>query len=218
MQERPDADPHFHFGALVSRISHRWRSIVLVTANAWMWIRCNPYSKASVERAAEYLSRSKAMPVDIHIARLVAPIDLGLFQDSVLNMERCHWLCIESRDNRSLDSVLEYTSHQMAPLLRSLTLSCRGFELSFTGALFPFGAPQLKIVQLACLGPNTADFCLPAFQSVTHMELKYPDPADEDESDALGRFLAALKSLHHLELTFEERLPLPQQPIVLLSL
>ncbi|KZP16999.1 hypothetical protein FIBSPDRAFT_1047115 [Athelia psychrophila] len=236
---QPDA---LRFGELVSHVSRRWRSIALATPNLWTNIRCchikgnTPHSssisggrfvqeypwsecKGWEERAAVYFSRSRSLPIDIHIRGLYpqdfTPAFLRLLNDHI---SRCSKSFFERVPPNIMPWLLELLERQPIPLLRSFALTGLLPGTTVEAKPFPFGAPLLTTAQLGKIQPRYLHHFMPAFASVTSLRLTYIFLEDHEAYNFLRDGLMNLKSLYHLELQLEIFEPLSSPdplPIVL---
>ena len=215
-----------HFGELVSHVSGRWRSAALATPNLWTTVRyIQPYGMESTPLASDdlelqrfiaYLSRSRLAPVDIIVASY-AELDFPseIFQLLGYHVAHCRSLKIQLKGRRQ---ILEYVSRQAMPILRSFSLSDFG-EIIFSCPFLPSGAPVLKYLSLDDVDFETVQrFCLPAFQSVSHLTLETSIwDQDMERYLSLRGVLMALPSLSHLVLVSESMIA-DGPPIVLPTL
>ncbi|KAF7978773.1 hypothetical protein HWV62_44814 [Athelia sp. TMB] len=230
--------PKYHFGELVSHVSHRWRRIALTTP--WLWAEIRVATKQSnfpwplmsgqleerpkigfkslTESVAHYLSRSKSIPVEIYFSdfcdRDVAPDLL-----KILGHHNGHFQSFNlfTRKSKNLEQILESVSHQEATLLESFSVG-ETKEMQFTSRLFPHGAPRLRTVHLHSFDITTSPLCLPAFGSVSHLKLSNLNIEDRVAYGCFRGFLGALQTLSHLELSILFFAQLDLLPIVLPSL
>ncbi|KZP32198.1 hypothetical protein FIBSPDRAFT_944271 [Athelia psychrophila] len=217
-----EKDSRVHFGTLVSQISHRWRSIALTTQRLWIYIPIGALQPSTSQvhpsesqgwrdRASLHLSRSRPLPVDIHIKYLMAD-DLAhqFCPNSIFGhlMKRCHRLFIDP-SIEFMPRLLDYLSCHHMPLLSWISLSCTQEDedddeyIEFEGPFFPLGSPALRTVHLDTIDITSLPSCLLDMSSVTSLRLTNL-PINCHRRYALFRDgLTSLKALSHLELEFE---------------
>ncbi|KAF7979026.1 hypothetical protein HWV62_44007 [Athelia sp. TMB] len=222
----PDETNEPHFGVLVSHVSSHWRKISLGAPQLWSRL-CFFRSKFSffepnraesttravnwTARATAFLSRSKMSPLDISVIGFRLEDFSAEFLELICsNMARCRRLSIIDAQPSAFSRAIASFCIPV-PILSSIHFSL--YELfgdsdtdpEFEGPVFPFGAPQLKTVQLDDINVRSLHFALPAFASVTSLQLTtiYINDTNPEAYNSLRDALMSLRSLHHLELQLE---------------
>ncbi|KZP30853.1 hypothetical protein FIBSPDRAFT_1038093 [Athelia psychrophila] len=107
-------------------------------------------------------------------------------------------------------------SRQAVPLLRSVRLIPH-YVMKFQQPFLSLGAPRLTTVELDGMDPLSFHFCIPAFASVTFLQLNSLHIHDQQQYDSFRDGLMNMAALDHLELRLYA-LNEPVQPIVLPNL
>ncbi|KZP11832.1 hypothetical protein FIBSPDRAFT_175559 [Athelia psychrophila] len=170
-----------------------------------------------IERASTFLSRARALPLDLSFQGFrdvhFSSNFLRLISDHI---GHCRQLRIVDGDNEGLTRVLKCVPSQPMPLLAAITLDCFDDAIVFHQQLFPSGVLSLTAAYISNINVQTMHFCLPAFEFLASLALPNLCISTDVEYTLFRDALVALPSLRHLELivdifdalSFPGRLPI----------
>ncbi|KZP32312.1 hypothetical protein FIBSPDRAFT_848723, partial [Athelia psychrophila] len=211
-------DVSYHFGVLVSHVTQRWRNVSVGTPKLWSNIWCiapydeSPYPEKLIDRASTFLSRARALPLDLTFKDFYdvnfSSSFLRLISDHI---GHCRQLRIVDGNNEGLMRVLKCVPSQPMPFLVLIDLGFHMTYIEFQEQLFPSGCHRLATARIVNVEMHTMHFCLPAFESLTALQLTgiYIESGNDDvEYGPFRDALMALPSLRHLELNVDNFDPL----------
>lgn len=200
------------FGALVSHVSHRWRTIALSMPSLWSRVKYIA-GRSQMERINEYLSRSALSPVYIYIGQhSQAKLGPEILQSVADHIGHCRQLCI-TKGLGGYQRLFECTSRQPAPILRFLQMPG---EYQGEVPLFASIAPQLRVLDLSSFELDMVQmpYYFRTIQAVTHLRIAQLDFGIPEIRKSFRHLLGALKSLSHLDLVpLECHTRLPRTPV-----
>ncbi|KAF7973789.1 hypothetical protein HWV62_14274 [Athelia sp. TMB] len=217
-----------HFGDLVSHVSSRWRAVALTTPRLWADIRtiharegwcfsiAGGHSPNWVgklgwkERITVHLSRSRSLPVTIHLKGLREEDFTHDFLELIgSHAGRFRRVIIEDIPHHVVPTLLQHIQSQPVSLLTSFCLvpddnnddDDEVVGLQLQEQLFPYGAPRLTIAELGGIHTDTLHYLLPSFASITSLRLTNVILLAHKAYEVLRHALVELKLLNHLEIT-----------------